>query len=170
MVQLALHKQQDGDFPERAPFDDMSVFEAIVLGVTEQDSRFPADDADPDGPRKKQLSFKFKVIDPDGKYNDRWVWGNTSSYFGTSPSNKLRQWVQAILDKEVLPEGYLVDTDDFEGQQVRVIIGAKQRKNGDGISNFVVELRPTKADRSQMKTAAEFRAENKKAEEDLEPF
>lgn len=176
MGQYTLQNADKPDFPERQPFPNNSVFEAKILSCDEQESRWPVDDNDPDGPKKMQLSLKFEVIDPEGEFNDRWVWGNCSAYLSTDPRNKLRQWTQGILDLDVLPEGYILNTDEFVGRQARIVIGAKPKADGSGrTSNFVIEVRPSRfaqpeAASTAPKTAAEFRAQNQADEDEPEPF
>lgn len=168
MGQYTLQNADKPDFPEREPFPNNSVYEAVILSCDEQESRWPVNDDEPDGPKKMQLSFKFEVIDPEEKFDKRWVWGNCSAYLSTEPRNKLRQWTQGIMDMDVLPEGYILDTDEFVGRQARIVIGAKERANGNGISNFVVEVRPTRT--AEPMTPAKFRAQQQQDEEEPDPF
>ncbi len=144
MVRIVLQKDQGSD-GNRAVIPDGTPFEATVIEVVERESIWDIDKDDPDKGKKVQLNFKFSIIDPQGTFDERWVWGNTSDYFTTSPTNKLRQWAQAILDVDVLPEGYALETNDFAGRQVRVIVGAKEKRDGSGLTNLVTELRPTKS-------------------------
>lgn len=136
-------KPVGGDYPERAPIPNNSVFEATLVGIEEKDSLWDLDETDPSKGKKKQFSWKFSIIDPDGTFDGRWVWGNTGTFFGTGPQNKLRQWVQGVLDAEVLPEGYALDTESLHGLQCRIIVEAKEKQSG-GISNRVKEVRPSK--------------------------
>ena len=155
----------DGD---RQPFPANSVFEAKVLACDEQQSRWRIDENDPDSPFKMNLNFKFEVIDPEGTFDRRWVWGNCAAYLSDKPQNKLRQWTQGILDLDVLPDGFALNTDDFIGKQARIIVGAKTKDDGS-VSNFVTEIRPSRQ-APTASNAAEFRAQNAADDEELEPF
>ncbi len=168
------NKSGGGDFPERLPFPHQSVFEAKILEITEQDSRWDIDDEDPSKGKKQELNFKFEVIDPDGDFDKRWAWGKCAAYLSTDSRNKLRQWVQGILDIDVLPEGFAFNTDDLVGRQCRIIVEAYEKKTG-GVGNYVAEVRHSRAAGGEIgqqpaMTASEFRAQNAPAEDDVEPF
>lgn len=142
-MKLELKNVDDQGYPERTPIPDKSSFEAVLLSVEQQDSRWDLDDTDPSKGKKKELVFKFEIMDPDGEFNERWVWGRTTSAFTTHPSNKLRQWVQGILDEDVLPDGFVLDTTALVDRRCRVIVGAREKKTG-GVGNFVTDVRPSK--------------------------
>jgi hypothetical protein len=178
-MKLTMQTTNESGFPEREPIPDNSFFEAIILDISEGESPWDIDETDPSKGKKMQLSWKFKILDPSGKFDDRYVWGNTSTYFATAANNKLRQWIQAALDIPVLPEGYAVDTDQLVDKQVLVIVSAKNKANG-GISNRVMEIQPSRAaaplaatpaaEPTAAEQQAEFRAQNQPPAEDLDPF
>lgn len=116
-----------------------TVLEAEVIGIELQDSRWTDDRT---GELKKELNFKFKSIEP-GDFHDRWFWGSVSTWFSDKPTCKLRQWVQGILDVDVLPDGYVLNTDQLIGLQCRILIGAKARDDGS-LANWVSEVRPSR--------------------------
>lgn len=171
---LQNNDKSGGNYPDREPFPDKSVFEAKVVEVSQQDSRWDVDENDPSKGKKQELSFKFAVIDPEGKFDNRWVWGRCAAYLSTDSRNKLRQWVQGILDIDVLPEGFAFDTEDLVGKQCRLVISAYEKKNGGGIGNYVEEVRQSRVTSGSLasapKTAEEFRAQNAPSYDDVEPF
>lgn len=126
---------------EYTPAPHNSVFEAEVLEVKVEDSPWTDDQT---GEKKQQMSFKFKVVEP-GDFEGRWFWGRTSTWFSEDARSKLRQFVQAILDEDVLPSGFVLDTDNLEGQRCRIIVHAKEKADGSGrMVNWVQEVRPTR--------------------------
>jgi hypothetical protein len=170
MVEMVLKpKREEGDYPDREPIPEKAVFEAEILSVELRDTRWDDEyNTDEDGNplKKKEYNFKFGVLD-EGEFKDRWVWGSTSNWFADDPRCRLTQWIKAILDEDILPEGFVFDTDNLVNMRCRVIIGAKQRKNGTGIANWVEEVRPSKGVR-----LAEAPAEEPAAayDPDEEPF
>ena len=143
MVQIPMKKA--AEFGEKELILDGTGFEAIVLSVQEQDSRFLVDKNDPSQGYEREYSFKFKILDPGGPNDDRWIWGTTRAYFTESKNNKLRQWIIAILDLDTLPEGYVPDTTHLEGKQCRIIVDQWTSKNDPSRQgNSVGDVRPTK--------------------------
>lgn len=141
-MELTLQKSED-----RKPLPDGTTWEAIVESIEERESRWWVDENDHDKGKKMELSWKFKIIDPDGEYDGRWIWGSTSTYFGTSPKNKLRQWIQAALDEDVLPEGFVVNTQDLIGKQVLLVVDARKANNGNTYNN-ITDVRISRARRA----------------------
>jgi hypothetical protein len=181
-MKLTMQRADESGYPERKPIPDNSFFEAIILDISENESPWDIDENDPSKGKKMQLSWKFKILDPSGEFDDRYVWGNTSTYFATSANNKLRQWIQAALDIPVLPEGYAVDTEQLHDKQCLVIVSAKNKANG-GIANRVMEIQPSRVtaplnveaaapttEATASPTAEEFRAQNAPSDGDLEAF
>lgn len=181
MVKLAVQKAASGE--DRQLIPDNTPFEAKVLSVEERDSYFWVDKDDHSQGKQKELNFKFSIIDPGGDNNNRWVWGSTSNYISTGTQNKLRRWVIAILDLDVLDEGFVLDTEDLVGRQCRIVveqwvsdkIDPETGENKRG--NSVGEVRPSKEVRgggqpaAPAQTVESFRQENKPAPNyDDEPF
>ncbi len=134
-----------GGYPKRDPAPHQSVFEAKLLKVELKDT--PWDDEDNPGHKKQQFNFRFEVTDG-GDFDGRWFWGSTQDFLSPSPANKLRQWVQALLDEDVLPQGFDLETDDLEGLPCRIIVHAKDKFQDDGTfiktSNWVEEVRASR--------------------------
>lgn len=150
---------------EYTPAPHNSVFEAEVVEVKEEESRFKNDD----GSTKMELTFKFRVLD-DGEFNDRWFWGRTNTWLSNDPRNKLRQYVQSILDEDVLPSGFVLDTDDLVGQPCRIVVHAKEKADGSGrIVNWVQEVRPSRNRHAAIQASAP-RPGSSSVPDDLEPF
>jgi len=58
----------------------------------------------------------------------------------------LRQWIQAILDVDILPSGFIVDTDELVGQRARIIVGAAPKKSDPTKTvNWIKEVRPSRS-------------------------
>ncbi len=144
MVQIKNNERSDQD-EERIPIPDGAVFEAEVLTVKLEDSKFYKNE---DGTPQQIMNFKFKVVNDgehDGAFVDRWVWGSTPPWLNDDPRCKLRNWVEAILDIDLLPPDYLLETDDLQGMQCRVIVSAKESTTNPGrITNKVTELKNTR--------------------------
>lgn len=135
-------QNSDDDQEVRTPIPDKSIFEAEVVQIKEEDTQW--EDKFNPGEKTKQFVFIFKVLD-EGQFNDRWVWGNCSTWFSDSSTCKLRQWIQAILDVDILPQGFIVDTDDLVGQQARIIVKAAPKKDDSSkMVNWVQEVRPSR--------------------------
>lgn len=111
---------------ESLPAD--SVLEAEVVDVTVEDSFFWVDDNDHSKGKKQQVSFRFRVTD--GEYAGRNFWGNTPTYFDSSPNCRLRVWVEELLGADELPVGFSFDTDMLVGAPCRIVLGlSKKGKN-----------------------------------------
>lgn len=141
-MKLTLQGAEDGDREARIPIPHNKVFEAEVTKVEERET--PFDDKYNPGEKTKQFSFTFKVLD-EGEFHDRWVWANCSTWFSDSPTCKLRQWIQAILDVDILPSGFIVETDDLVGQHARIIVHAAPKKSDPTVTvNWVNEVRASR--------------------------
>lgn len=171
MVALKLEKGVD-----REIIPDSTAFEATVLSVEQKDSRWLVNPDNESEGYKQELNFKVQLIDPNNDaYDKRWLWGSCTAWLSDSPQNKLRQWAIAILDLDLLPEGYILETDDFVGKQCRVIVEQWTSKDGEKTGNAIKDFRPTKGNRAEApaaetKSAAEFRADNAVEDLDDEPF
>ena len=112
---------------EFEPFEDGMVIEAEVLGVEQKTKKIRGDELE-------RIEFAFKIVDPQGKYNNRRVWGDTSTSFVDHPECKLRAWTQEIMGVD-LPKGFKLNTDDLIGSRCRVAITTYEyqpRDNPDG--------------------------------------
>jgi len=182
-------KSGNNDDDDRTQISEESVFEVTVLDVAERETQWYATDrdtqkqllnADGNPYKNREFNFKFKIIDPDGPYNNRFVWGTTGLLLGTWPTCKLSNWIRAILDEPVLPEGFAIDLDGSEnddkvggldGLRCRVVVKAKKRDNGS-FSNWVSDVYPAKADQTVQERVQEHLAPNENAGYDPneEPF
>jgi len=116
------------------------VLEAEILDVEVKDSFFWNDVDDHSQGKQKEVSFKFNITE-DGKYKGVWVWGSTSTIFNTHPNCKLRLWTEEILGvDEGLPVDFSLNTDDLEGQSVRVIISNYYSKKHEAQRHKVSDL------------------------------
>ena len=157
---VAIPRQEEKPQAEREPIPDASVLEAEVISVELRESdRFK----DSEGNPSQSINFKFNITE-EGEFKDRWVWGSTPPWLNDSPRCKLRHWVEAILDVDLLPPDYLLETDNLHGLPVKVIVSAAQSKTQPGrVVNKVTELRPSRAAR---KTALQAGP----SEPEYEPF
>ena len=89
----------------------------------------------------QKLELTFKIMDiqtvGDGTARDlyeglitRNIWGSVPFRFNTSPENKLKQWVEAILGME-LTEGFELDTDLLVNRSVRGITTTYDKRTID---------------------------------------
>lgn len=180
-LQLQPKPESDGDFGDQ--ITSKMVFEVEVLSVEHRDSKWFATDydtnerlLDEDGQpyKKKEFNFKFGIVE-EGAFKGKWVWGSTSDYFRDTAKCKLANWIKAILDEPVLPEGFTIDPEeDLKGMRCRVVVNAKKRDDGS-YSNWVEDVLPTKGGGSPQQRVQEHLAQNEAPEEpaydpDNEPF
>lgn len=140
----------DGYEGGREVIPDGTQVQALVLEVKDRPSIFNEEDKDgnvvldEDGqPKKKmQMSFKFKILE--GEFKGEEVYGNTNLTFSKHPDCKLRVWVQEILGKDTLKDGFRVDTEMLEGLTCRINIAMRQgKKQADGSfkqTNYVSDV------------------------------
>lgn len=142
---VTIPRQEEKESQERTPIPDKTVLEAEVLTVELRESDIYKDD---DGNPSRSINFKFRITEEGSEFEDRWVWGSTPPWLNDSPRCKLRHWVEAILDVDLLPQDYVLETDNLQGLPVKVIVGAAPSKKTEGrITNKVTELRPSRASR-----------------------
>lgn len=135
---------EDGDAPrtyELIPEKEILAAEVLDAAV----KVMPYKDKET-GDEVKKVVFKFKVMD--SEYEDRWVWGETSTSFVDHPGCRLRAWVGELLGTDVLPEGFSFNTDDLLDQSCRIVIGVRSWDDKTtGVKqyrNFVADvLRPS---------------------------
>lgn len=128
-----------GTFPEYPDITTDTVFEAEVLKVDLRESRWKNDD----GSVKNEFNFRFKILD-DGPQKGRYVWGTTPTWFNSHHKCKLANWVKALLDEPLLPEGMELDVQDLVGLKGRVMVDAKPKADGDGYWNNVKDVFPSR--------------------------
>lgn len=165
-------KSEDGGGSDRPEISQESTFEVEILGVEHRETRWDATDKDgnkllnADGEHYKNMEFNFRfaIKDEGGKHDGRWVWGSTSDWFSTSSRCKLANWIKAILDEPVLPEGFTIDPEqDLDGLRCRVVVQAKKRDDGS-YSNWVSDVFPTKAGAGVQDRVQEHLAGNEEKE------
>lgn len=141
---MKLTLEDSNDDPEaRIPAPNNSVFEAEIVKIDLRDTQW--DDKYHPGEKTKQFNFVFKVVDK-GEFEDRWFWASCSTWFSDSSTCKLRQWVQAILDVDILPSGFIVDTDELVGQHARIIVQAAPKKSDPTKTvNWINDIRPSRS-------------------------
>ncbi len=86
----------------------------------------------------QKLEFTFKIdgiqVVGDGSSMEKYeslvgsrIWGSVPARFNTSPENKLKQWVEAILGLAV-DAGFELETDLLERRKVRAITSHYDKK------------------------------------------
>lgn len=126
MAELILEESTSDDDGEKTfeyvLIPENEVLEAEILEIKVQDSFFWVDVDDHSKGKDKEVSFKFNITE-EGKFKNTWVFGSTSTIFNTHANCKLRLWTEEILGlDEGLPVDFSLNTEDLEGQKVRVII------------------------------------------------
>lgn len=91
------------------------------------------------------------------------IWGGCSANLTDSPDNKLRQWVEAILDMEI-SVGFELDTDLLIGRDCRGITSTYTKKTGAAGHQVDALLPKAKA------VAAAVSAPSAAAEDEVVPF
>jgi hypothetical protein len=166
-----------GGGSDRPEITQESTFEVKILGVEHRETRWDATDKDgnkllnEEGNTYKNKEFNFRFgIEDEGPHNGRWVWGSTSDWFSTSSRCKLANWIKAILDEPVLPEGFTIDPEeDLTDLRCRVVVQAKKRDDGT-YSNWVSDVFPTKAGASSTQQRVQEHLGASSSDDDLEPF
>lgn len=123
--------------PQQGPIPDGAIFEAQCVSVKQITEKFVDKET---GKQVERMEFKF-VIQDEGDFADRPVWGKTSLIFSENENCKLRQWAEEILATE-FPLGYQLDTDILVGNYCRIVVGAREyEKNGENkVANFVSDV------------------------------
>lgn len=109
---------------------DKTMLAAEVLNVKTEIMPFKDKET---GAEVRKVSFKFQITEP-GEYEDRYVWGSTSTSFVDHPGCKLRSWVSELVAADSLPAGFSFNTDDLLDAECRVIIGVRSWIDKDNVT------------------------------------
>lgn len=118
---------------------DKTMLAAEVLDAQVQIAPFKDKET---GAEVRQVHFKFKVVEP-GEFEERFVWGKTSTSFVDHPGCKLRSWVSELLGADSLPAGFTFNTDDLLDLDCRVIVGVRSWIDKDNVTqerNYVKDV------------------------------
>lgn len=141
----AAPEQQNFDSAEKKSFQvipDDTIVNVEVVNVELRD--FPEEfRAQYNVKDKQEVSFRFRVTDGDFKGLN--LWGSARPEFNDSDQCRLRLWTQEILGVDKLPEGYVFDTDDFDGATCRVLVSERRKKNGQFTNRVKDVLRATRS-------------------------
>lgn len=109
-----------------------------VMGVKQQDSFFDVDKNDPSKGKQKELSFRFKITDPEYAHLDDVLWGSVSPP-APKVGNRSYLWMCALFGVEELAIGFAIDTDDLIGQEATATLQQWTSKKGT-VGNSVSAL------------------------------
>lgn len=118
---------------------DKTMLAAEVLDVKTKVAPFKDKET---GAEVRQVEFKFQVTEP-GDYDEKYVWGKTSTSFVDHPGCKLRSWVSELLGADSLPSGFTFNTDDLLDLECRIIVGVRSWIDKDNVTqerNFVSDV------------------------------
>lgn len=123
--------------PDKEPIPDGAIFEAQCVSVRQITEKFVDKET---GKPVDRMEFKF-VIQDEGDFEGRPVWGKTSLNFTQNDNCKLRHWAEEILATE-FPVDYRLDTDILQGNFCRIAVGAREyEKNGENrVANYVDDV------------------------------
>lgn len=128
MAKFTLEENSGGDFLN---LPDDAIVQVEVVSVETR-----AATNSKTGESWNKENFRFKITDiPDalqeefGVLEGSTIFGSVSSKFTMHPDNKLRQWVEALLDME-LDAGFELDTDMLVGRRARAVISSYIKKDG----------------------------------------
>lgn len=108
-----------------------TIVEAELINAEERETPFWVDDKDHSKGKSQQVSYTFKVVDG-GEYNDKLIFGNTSTYY--SDTSKFGSWVRELLAMDELPDEF--DLEALIGARVKVIVGNRQKEiNGEMVTS-----------------------------------
>lgn len=125
-------------FEVREPIPDGTVVDAELVEVGERDGRFWIDKDDHSKGKQREINWKFRITE-DGPFFDRFVWGNTPTWFDNHPACKFRIWTQELLGYDELPLGFELDIEDLPGQpcRIRVKLWESNGKSGNEVSDVL---------------------------------
>ena len=115
--------------------EEDTVLEANVVGVEERETPWDIDQNDPSKGKRREVSFVFQVTEA-GANQGRIFYGNTPTYFDSSPNCRLRVWVEEILGADELPVGFKFNTEDLLDMPVKIALGVGKKKG----KNFVADV------------------------------
>jgi hypothetical protein len=130
-------------------FDPIPDGTTVDVEVVEVKKRRKPDWMLKNNPRfEDSISFRFRVTSDD--YARRNLWGDADPVFDMSPNCKFRIWIQAILGKDQLPEGFELELDDpdddgsqavlgMTGRKARVLVGNRTGRDGT-VKDFVQDV------------------------------
>lgn len=102
-----------------------------------------------DGSRKtaSNLEWWWEITRPgtglDDEFIGRRVKGECRPKLTNRPGNRLREWSEALLNRDV-PVGMLIDTDDLVGLEAEIVIGHRQdKKDPNKVWEEVVGVLPS---------------------------
>ena len=94
------------------------------------------------------LSFRFTILEVPSYLGDQYdsligstIFGSVSAKLTSHPDNKLRQWIEALLDMELEP-GFEFDTEMLVGRKARAVIGNYTKKDSTVVNHKVKGLLP----------------------------
>ncbi len=107
----------------------------------------------------KQVEFVF-VVQDEGDYKDRQLWGKTSTKFVSHEKCRLHAWVLEIMAVNELPNGFKLSLPALVGNLCRVVVGVNEweDKNGEKRTN------------NPVKDVIRSRSATRKVAADEEPF
>lgn len=82
------------------------------------------------GEKAERIAVEFTILDD--KYAGRKVWEDLFTSFYASPRCKLYDWTLKILNRDELPEGFVMDTSALEGSRVQIMLSTRHYKKKDG--------------------------------------
>lgn len=139
MAKFTLEETAGGDF---LTLPDDAIVQVIV------DSTEVREATNKQGETWKKLNFRFKILDLPTSLEEEYgvligstIFGSVSAKFTMHPDNKLRQWVEALLDME-LDAGFELDTDMLVGRKARGVVGQWVRKTDNQVNHQIKGLLP----------------------------
>lgn len=114
-----------------------------VIKVEERDSFFWVDKDDHSRGKQREISFRFQVSDPTSDYDNRTLFGSTSTSFSTHSNCKFRLWIEQILQVDELPGEFEFELEELEGLYVMGIVSTYPKKAG-GQGNRIEDLKMVK--------------------------
>lgn len=117
--------------------DDGEIFPAQLIQTGLKERKYRDEEV-------KRVTWKFR-INTDGPFDQREVWGETSTRFVDHPDCRLKSWAESLLGQR-LPPGYRLDLDVLIDRQCRIIVGRREydRDGETRVHNFVREVHPTR--------------------------
>lgn len=99
------------------------------------------------GEQAVRVVWEFTILDDE--YAGRKIWQDLfPSFFANREKCRLYDWTLTLLNRDELPEGFVLDTEAFEGQRVAIMLHERKftrRDGSEGSTQDVTMLTPDEA-------------------------
>ncbi len=134
---------ENGEKKEYPTIPEGTILDVECLGLEKKTMPFKDDD----GNDVVKVEFSFRIVD--GEYENRRLWGQTSTVFSTHEDCRLYQWVKALLGVDDLQPNFTFRAAEMKGTRARAEVGTRTYtpRNSTEVKevNFVGDLMPARS-------------------------